>query len=158
MAALGGGMSSRLFQSVREERGKAYTVYAFQAPYRDIGYTSVYAACGRDNVAEVAHLVFEEMRSIVREGLGPGELVRVKAQLVGSIPLALETTDSRMTRIGRNMLYFDRPLALEEVTRSIEAVRNDDIVALAGEMFSFDRAAAVVLGDVEADAMALPAA
>lgn len=157
IAALGGGMSSRLFQRVREERGKAYTVYAFSAPYRDIGYTGVYAACGRDSVAEVNELVFEEMRSIVREGLGAGELERVKAQLVGGIPLSLETTDSRMSRIGRNLLYFDRPIPLEEITASIEAVTNDDIVALAAEIFSFERAAAVLLGDVDADAMALPA-
>lgn len=157
IAALGGGMSSRLFQRVREERGKAYTVYAFQAPYRDIGYTGVYAACGRDSVAEVNELIFEEMRQIVREGLGAGELERVKTQLIGSIPLSLETTDSRMSRIGRNVLYFDRPIELDEITRAIEAVTNDDMVALAAEMFSFERAAAVLLGDLEADAMALPA-
>lgn len=157
IAALGGGMSSRLFQRVREERGKAYTIYAFQAPYRDIGYTGIYAACGRDSIAEVTDLVFEEMRQIAREGLGAGELERVKAQLVGSIPLSLETTDSRMSRIGRNVLYFDRPLALAEITAEIEAVTNGDIVALARELFSFERAAAVVLGDVEGDAVALPA-
>jgi predicted Zn-dependent peptidase len=157
IAALGGGMSSRLFQRVREERGKAYTVYAFQAPYRDIGYTGVYAACGRDSVAEVGSLVFEEMRSIVREGLGAGELERVKTQLIGSIPLSLETTDSRMSRIGRNVLHYDRPIQIEEITKAIEAVTNDDMVALAGEIFSFERAAAVLLGDLEADAMALPA-
>ncbi|MFN2425706.1 MAG: M16 family metallopeptidase [Candidatus Binatia bacterium] len=157
IAALGGGMSSRLFQRIREERGKAYTVYAFQAPYRDIGYTGVYAACGRDSVAEVNELIFEEMRQIVREGLGAGELERVKTQLIGSIPLSLETTDSRMSRIGRNVLYFDRPIELDEITRAIEAVTNDDMVALAAEMFSFERAGAVLLGDLEADAMALPA-
>lgn len=158
IAALGGGMSSRLFQRVREERGKAYTVYAFQAPYRDIGYTGVYAACGRDSVAEVNELIFEEMRSIVREGLGAGELERTKTQLIGSIPLSLETTDSRMSRIGRNVLYYDRPIQLDEITKAIEAVTNDDMVSLAREMFDFERAAAVLLGDLEADAMQLPAA
>jgi predicted Zn-dependent peptidase len=157
IAALGGGMSSRLFQRVREERGKAYTVYAFQGPYRDIGYTGVYAACGRDSVAEVSGLIFDEMRSIIREGLGAGELERVKTQLIGSIPLSLETTDSRMSRIGRNVLYFDRPIEIEEITKAIEAVTNDDMLALASEIFSFDRAAAVLLGDLEADAMQLPA-
>jgi predicted Zn-dependent peptidase len=158
IAALGGGMSSRLFQRVREERGKAYTVYAFQGPYRDIGYTGVYAACGRDSVAEVSGLIFDEMRSIMKEGLGAGELERVKTQLIGSIPLSLETTDSRMSRIGRNVLYFDRPIELDEITRAIEAVTNEDMLSLASEMFSFDRAAAVLLGDLEADAMQLPAA
>jgi predicted Zn-dependent peptidase len=158
IAALGGGMSSRLFQRIREERGKAYTVYAFQGPYRDIGYTGVYAACGRDSVAEVSGLIFEEMRAIMREGLGAGELERVKTQLIGAIPLSLETTDSRMSRIGRNVLYFDRPIELDEITKSIEAVTNEDMLSLAAEMFSFDRAAAVLLGDLEADAMQLPAA
>jgi predicted Zn-dependent peptidase len=158
IAALGGGMSSRLFQRVREERGKAYTVYAFQGPYRDIGYTGVYAACGRDSVAEVSGLIFDEMRSIVKEGLGAGELERVKTQLIGSIPLSLETTDSRMSRIGRNVLYFDRPIEIEEITKAIEAVTNEDMLSLASELFSFDRAAAVLLGDLEADAMQLPAA
>ncbi|HEY2775437.1 MAG TPA: pitrilysin family protein [Candidatus Binatia bacterium] len=158
IAALGGGMSSRLFQRIREERGKAYTVYAFQAPYREIGYTGFYAACGRDSVAEVTGLIFDELRSIAREGLGAGELERVKTQLIGSIPLSLETTDSRMTRIGRNMLYYDRPIELDEITRAIEAVTNDDMVSLARELFDFERAAAVLLGDLEADAVALPAA
>ena len=157
IAALGGGMSSRLFQRVREERGKAYTVYAFQAPYRDIGYTGVYAACGRDAVAEVNELIFEEMRSIVREGLGAGELERTKTQLIGSIPLSLETTDSRMSRIGRNVLYYDRPIEIEEITKAIEAVTNEDMISLARELFDFERAAAVLLGDLEADVMALPA-
>ncbi|HYB97743.1 MAG TPA: pitrilysin family protein [Candidatus Limnocylindrales bacterium] len=157
IAALGGGMSSRLFQRIREERGKAYSIYAFQDPFHDIGYTGVYAACARESVAEVSDIIFEELRSVCRDGLGAGELDRVKNQLVGSIPLSLETTDSRMSRIGRNMLYFDRPLAIEEITRAIEAVTNDDIVALARELFSFDRAAAVLLGDVEGDLMALPA-
>lgn len=157
VAALGGGMSSRLFQRVREERGKAYSIYAFQGPYRDIGYTGVYAACGRDSVAEVNELIFEEMRSIVKEGLGAGELERVKTQLIGSIPLSLETTDSRMSRIGRNLLYYDEPIDLAEITASIEAVTNDHMVELAGEMFSFERTAAVLLGDLEADALAIPA-
>jgi predicted Zn-dependent peptidase len=157
IAALGGGMSSRLFQRVREERGKAYSVYAFQAPYRGIGYTGVYAACGKDSVSEVSGLIFDEMRSIVNEGLHAGELERVKTQLIGSIPLSLETTDSRMSRIGRNVLYYERPIEIEEITRAIEAVTNDDMVALASEMFHFERAAAVLLGDLEADALALPA-
>jgi len=156
IAALGGGMSSRLFQRIREERGKAYSIYAFQDPFHDIGYTGIYAACARDAVTEVSDIVFAELRAIAREGLAPGELDRVRTQLVGSIPLALETTDSRMSRIGRNEIYFDKPLSLEEIVRDIEAVTNDDIVALAHELFSFDRAAAVLLGDVEAGLVALP--
>lgn len=158
IGALGGGMSSRLFQRVREERGKAYTVYAFQGPYRDIGYTGIYAACGRDSVAEVGGLIFDEMRSIAREGLGAGELERVKAQLIGGIPLSLETTDSRMFRLGRNFLYHDRVIELDEIVSAIAAVTNEDMVGLAREIFSFERTAAVLLGDVEADALSLPAA
>jgi predicted Zn-dependent peptidase len=98
------------------------------------------------------------MRSIVKEGLGSGELERVKTQLIGSIPLSLETTDSRMSRLGRNLLHYDRNIEVDEVTRAIEAVTNDDMVELAGELFSFERAAAVLLGDLEADAIQLPAA
>jgi len=158
IAALGGGMSSRLFQRVREERGKAYSVYSFQDPFQDIGYTGVYAACAREAVAEVSDIVFEELRSLAATGLEPGELDRVRTQLVGSIPLSLETTDSRMSRIGRNELYFDRQVSIAEVVGAIEAVTNDDIVTLAREFFSFDRTAAVLLGDVEAGLLALPAA
>ncbi len=158
LAALGGGMSSRLFQSIREERGKAYAVYSFQSPFRDIGYTGVYAATGRDTVSEVVDMIFGELREISVEGLGAAELERTKNQLIGSIPLALECTESRMFRIARNQLYFDRPIPIAEVIAELRAVTNADVVELAREIFSFERAAMAMVGDAEASLVSLPAA
>jgi len=149
VTALGGGMSSRLFQSVREERGLAYSIYAFQSPFRDIGYTGVYAATSRENVTEVVDLILEEVSSIRHSGLTRDELERTKGQLIGSIPLSLESTESRMVRIARNQVYFGREIPVAEVVDTIRATRLEDIVELAREVFAFERLGVALLGDAE---------
>jgi len=156
IAALGGGMSSRLFQSIREEKGKAYSVYAFQGPFRDIGYTGIYAATGHESVAEVIDLALAETAAVASEGLKPEELERTKEQLIGSIPLALESTDSRMFRLARNQMYFGREVPVEDVVAKLRKVSNDDIVALATEVFAFDRLGVALLGDAEEHMVSLP--
>ena len=157
VTAIGGGMSSRLFQKIREERGLAYNVYAFQTPFHDIGYTGIYAATSREGVHEVVDATLSELRVVIGSGLAAEELERTKRQLFGSIPLALESTDSRMFRIARNQIYFDREIPLSEVVAEIEAVRAEDIVALAEEIFAFERLGVAMLGDAEEDLLRLPA-
>ncbi len=156
VAALGGGMSSRLFQTVREERGKAYSIYAFQCPFNDIGYTGVYASTVRQSVGIVTDLVFDELRNICRSGLTPEELERTKSQLIGSIPLALETTENRMLRIARDFLYFDRSVPIDELVSRIAAIDNSEIIELAREMFSFERTAVALHGDADQAMVSLP--
>jgi predicted Zn-dependent peptidase len=149
VTALGGGMSSRLFQRVREERGLAYTIYAFEHAFRDIGYTGVYAAASREHVAEVTDLVLEEISDVARNGLNAAELVRTKRQLIGSIPLLLESTESRMVRIARNQMYYGREIPVDELIRSIENVTTTDVVELARDVFAFDRLGIALLGDAQ---------
>ncbi len=157
VAALGGGMSSRLFQKIREERGKAYSVYAFQSPFHDIGYTGVYASTGRQSVAAVCELIVDELRDICQSGLNADELERTKSQLIGSIPLALETTENRMLRIARDSIYFDRSMPVDDIVSAIAAVSNNEVIELAREIFSFERAAVALHGDAEESMVSLPA-
>jgi predicted Zn-dependent peptidase len=103
-AALGGGMSSRLFRSIREERGLAYSCYSASSAYADVGSFSVYAGCQPDHLGEVAKLIGQELALVAESGLQTKELARVKGQLTGSLVLALEDTESRMSRIGKSLL------------------------------------------------------
>lgn len=156
-SALGGGMSSRLFQRVREEKGLVYSIYSFQSPFQHIGYSGVYAATVRDHVEEVMDLVTADIASIAANGLTLEELDRTKAQLIGSIPLSLESTESRMFRIARNQMEFGRHVTLDEITKAISSVTNDDIQELAEELFAFERLGVALLGDADEDLLTLPA-
>ncbi len=149
--ALGGGMSSRLFQEIRERRGKAYTVYSFLASYLDAGYVGVYVGTSPGWVREVVEVIRTELGRVVREGLGATELVRAKNQRKGNILLGLETSDNRMSRIASNEIYFGRDLPLEEVAARIDAVGNDDIMRVAARLFRPDALALTVLGDLKGD-------
>jgi predicted Zn-dependent peptidase len=151
-------MSSRLFQEVRERRGLAYSVYAFQSGFRDIGYTGVYAATSREHLTETAKVTLEEILSVARDGLEAGELERTKSHLVGSIPLSLESTENRMFRLARNQMYFGQELAVKEVVRAIESVTMTDVIELAREVFAFDRLGVALVGDADGDALPLPLA
>lgn len=146
--ALGGGMSSRLFQEIREKRGKAYTVYSFLSSYVDAGYAGVYCGTGADSAQEVIDLVRAQLAALVRDGLRPDELDRARTQMKGNLLLALETSDSRMSRIARNALYYGRDVPLDEVARSIDAVDNDAIVRVADRLFGSGDLGITVLGDL----------
>lgn len=146
---LGGGMSSRLFQEIREKRGKAYSIYSFQSLYRDVGYLGIYAGTNPDWVEEVVDLTVREMRRLARGEVSEEEVERAKNQLVGSMVLGLETSDAWMGQIARNEIYFGEAVSLEEVARGIRAVSRDDLVELAASMFLPQNMALTVLGDVE---------
>jgi len=145
--ALGGGMSSRLFQEIRERRGKAYTVYSFLSSYLDAGYFGVYVGTSAEWVREVVNVIREELARVARDGLGAAELSRVKQQMKGSMLLGLETSDSRMSRIAKNQIYFGRDVPMEEVAARIDAVPNDEILSVAQRLFRADGLALTVLGD-----------
>jgi predicted Zn-dependent peptidase len=149
--ALGGGMSSRLFQEVRERRGKAYTVYSFLSSYLDAGYAGVYVGTSPEWTREVVEVIRAEIGKATREGLTPVELQRVKNQMKGNMLLGLETSDSRMSRISKNEIYFGRDVPLDEVARAIDAVDNDAIVRVAERLFPPDGFALTVLGDLKGE-------
>ncbi len=147
--ALGGGMSSRLFQEVREKRGKVYSIYSFQSSYADCGYFGIYAGTNPEWVDEVLEITMGELKKVVREGLTAPELARAKSQLKGNLLLGLESTDSRMNRLARNEIYFRRDIPVEELQRDIEAVTNDQVIDLANTFFDRARMGLVVLGDLK---------
>src|SRR5208282_1347263 len=129
--ALGGGMSSRLFQEVREKRGRVYSIYSFMASFIDCGYFAVYAGTNPEWVDEVIEVTLGELRKVAREGLMPHELERARSQIKGNMLLGMESTDARMNRLARNEIYYRRDIPLEEVASGIEQVTNDQIVELA---------------------------
>ena len=147
--ALGGGMSSRLFQEVRERRGKAYSVYSFLPTFRDTGYLGVYVGTSAEWAREVLDVIQAELAKIARDGLGAEELARSKTQMKGGLVLGLETSDSRMSRIARNEIYFGRDVPLAEVAAGVDAVSNDDVVRVARKMFRPEALAVTVLGDLK---------
>ncbi|WP_144711126.1 pitrilysin family protein [Curtobacterium pusillum] len=152
-AVLGGGMSSRLFQEVRERRGLAYAVSSFAPAYLDNGAFGVYAGCAPDNVAGVVEIVDAEFRRMVDDGITPDELRRAKGQIEGALTLSLEDSDARMTRLGRSELgtgeFTDLATALERVDR----VTTDDVLDLARDLLTRPSITSVV-GAVQRDELA----
>ena len=135
-AALGGGMSSRLFQSVREERGLAYSVYSFVSSFADTGYTGVYVGCLPDKLRDVLEVTHEVIADVARSGLGDEELRRGRGQLRGSVVLGQEDAGSRMSRIAKGELLYGEIPSLDDIVARIDAVTPDDISALAGELLT----------------------
>jgi predicted Zn-dependent peptidase len=147
--ALGGGMSSRLFQEVREKRGRVYSIYSFLSAFLDCGYFGIYAGTSPDWVDEVIEVSLNEVAKVAREGLRNDELARAKSQLKGNMLLGMESTDSRMNRLARNEIYFRRDIPLEEIAVEIESVSNEQVIELASSCFKPDRMGLVMLGDLK---------
>lgn len=143
---LGGGISSRLFQNIREKRGLAYSVGSEQFLYRDSGLFSIYAGTSTASVPELLQLVLAEFRDLKKNPVPHEELRRAKDNLKGSLMLGLESTGSRMSHLARQFIYFKRFPTMDEIIESIEKVSAEDIVSLAGEYFQTDRIALTVLG------------
>jgi predicted Zn-dependent peptidase len=143
-SALGGGMSSRLFRSIREERGLAYSCYSAASAYADVGSFSVYAGCQPDHLGEVAKLIGQELALVAESGLAAAELARVKGQLAGSLVLALEDTESRMSRIGKTILVRKEFRSIEDELTAIRSVTAADVGALAKRLLGQRMSAAVV--------------
>jgi predicted Zn-dependent peptidase len=143
-AALGGGMSSRLFQEVRERRGLAYQVYSSTAAYADTGNLCVYAGCTPDKLGDVAGVVRGVLDDVARDGLTAAEVARGKGQLRGGLVLGLEDTSSRMSRIGKGELNHGDHLTVEQTLARIEAVTEDEVAVLAKELLRRPVAGSVV--------------
>jgi predicted Zn-dependent peptidase len=147
-AALGDSPSSRLFQEVRERRGRAYSIDSFVSAYRDAGYIGVAAGTRARWVSEVVETVLAELKRIRCEGLGARDLERAKGKLKGTLLLGLETSDQRMERLALNEMYFGRELSTDEIAARIDTVTNDRIVALAERLFVPEGCALVLLGNL----------
>ena len=135
-AALGGGMSSRLFQEIREKRGLVYTVYSFAHHYTGIGVYGIYAGTTNEKVSEVIKIIKEELNDVVKNGLREEELTRGKGALRGGLVLGLEETNSRMTRIAKGELLYGEYLSIDDAINKIDAVTENDIKSLASEIFN----------------------
>jgi predicted Zn-dependent peptidase len=145
---LGGGMSSRLFQNVREKEGLVYSIFSELNPYRDTGCLAVYAGTSRDSVNKVVESVLKEFRSLKETPVTVEELTRAKAQLKGNLMLSLESSMSRMSNLARQEMYYDRFYALDEITSRIEAVQIESVQQVAKEFFMDDQIAVTVLGNL----------
>jgi len=143
-AALGGGMSSRLFQEVREKRGLAYSVYSYASNYADTGLFGVYAGCAPAKVDDVLALVREQLVHVADHGISAEELERGKGQLRGSVVLGLEDSGSRMSRIGKADLLHGELPSIDEVLSRIDAVELDDVRGLAAQVLAATPALAIV--------------
>jgi predicted Zn-dependent peptidase len=143
---LGGGISSRLFQNIREKRGLAYAVFSGLNTFRDVGCLSVYAGTSTASAQKVVNLVSEEFRNLKSAPPNQEELQRAKDYLKGSMLLALESSTSRMSNLARQEIYFGRQFTQDEIGRQVDAVTEDDVLATAREFFNTEQAALTVLG------------
>jgi predicted Zn-dependent peptidase len=142
--ALGGGMSSRLFQEVREKRGLAYSVYSYHSQFAETGLFCVYAGTMPDRAKEVLAIVRRELEAIATDGLTDEELERSKGHLKGSLVLSLEETPSRMSRLGKSEIGLGEILSVDEVLDRIDAVTPEAAQAVAAKVFGRPRSLTVV--------------
>ncbi|MGE5573223.1 MAG: M16 family metallopeptidase [Bacteroidota bacterium] len=143
---IGGGMSSRLFQKLREDRGLVYSTYSYAASFEDVGALIVYAATSPDRVHEVEQLVREELEEAARHGVSDEELRRSREQLKSSLVLNLETTNSRMSRLGRLELFGEPLETPDQVFRKIDGVTGDDVRKVAAELLGRAEPVTVAVG------------
>jgi predicted Zn-dependent peptidase len=146
---LGGGMSSRLFQTIREERGLAYAIYSDLSPYRDTGSLCVYAGTSADKALHVVDLVMKEFNRLKTEPLPADELRRAKDQLKGNLLLSLESSVSRMSNLARQQMYFNYFFGLQEILDKVEEVTDEQVMAMANTLFQPDLVAVTLLGRLD---------
>jgi predicted Zn-dependent peptidase len=143
---LGGGMSSRLFQEVREKRGLAYSIYSFVSPYADTGCVGVYMGTTREELNEALSVILREMEDLAQRPVAEEELRSAREQIKGGLILGLESSDRLMGRRAKNELYFGRDVPVEEVIRDVEAVSADSVQRAAQEAFGLVGLTGVILG------------
>jgi predicted Zn-dependent peptidase len=146
---LGGGMSSRLFQTIREERGLAYSIYSDLSPYRDTGLLGVYAGTSSSKALQTVDLILAEFRKLKESPLGAEELTRAKDQLKGNILMGLESSNSRMANLARQEMYFHQFFTAEEVIARIDAVDADQVQTMARNLFDSKHIAVTLLGRLD---------
>jgi predicted Zn-dependent peptidase len=146
---LGGGMSSRLFQTVREERGLVYSIYSDLNPYRDTGSMCVYAGTSRESATKVVESVVAEFRNLKSTPLTDEELTRAKDQVRGNILMGLESSSSRMANLARQEMYFHNFFTVDEVIARIQEVTAAEVQAMAQRLFDSERIAVTLLGRLD---------
>jgi predicted Zn-dependent peptidase len=146
---LGGGMSSRLFQTIREERGLAYSIYSDLNPYSDTGSLCVYAGTSADKAVQVVDLVMSEFSRLKNELLSPEELRRAKDQLKGNLLLSLESSMSRMSNLARQEMYFNYFFGQQEILDKVEEVTAEQVSTMANSLFQPDLVAVTLLGRLD---------
>lgn len=149
-AALGGGMSSRLFQEIREKRGLAYSAYSYTSALADTGQFGIYVGCLPSKIDDVLKICREEVLRVITDGLTEEEIVRGKGQMRGGLVLGLEDTGSRMSRIGKGELVFDELLSVDDLLARIDAVTPEQIAEVASDVLTRPMSLAVI-GPYEED-------
>jgi predicted Zn-dependent peptidase len=145
---LGGGMSSRLFQNIRERQGLAYAIYSDLSPYRDTGCLSVYAGTSRESAGKVVQSIVSEFHKLKAQPVPDEEVRRAKDQLKGSLMLSLESSTARMSNLARQEMYFDRFYGMDELLDKIERVTTEELQQLANQFFNTESIAVTVLGNL----------
>jgi len=153
-AILGGGMASRLFQEIREKRGLVYSVYSAHNAYRSAGVFSVAASSSPKNAVEVVSLIRQELSRMAEDGVSAEELSRAKEHIKGNLLLSLESTSTRMIRLGRSELNIGRHIPTAEIAARIDAVTKEEVDGFARQLFEGDRLALTVLGPVDTQLVA----
>ena len=146
---LGGGMSSRLFQTIREERGMVYSIYSDLNPYRDTGTLCIYAGTSVGKALEVVDLILLELRKLKESLLSDEELTRAKDQVKGNILMGLESSNSRMANLARQEMYFQQFFTVDEIIARIDAVQGEQVQTMAQRLFDPDRIAITLLGRLD---------
>jgi len=144
--AFGGGMSSRLFQEVREQRGLVYSIYSYNAQYTETGSFAIYAGAAPKRIHEVLAIVRDELDRVIAEGIGEEELERGKGHLKGSLVLGLEDTSARMTRLGKSEITSGEILSIDEIISRVDAVTDADVRAVAKEVLGDSPRALALIG------------
>ena len=145
---LGGGMSSRLFQNVREKQGLVYSIFSELNPFRDVGMLSVYAGTSRESAPKVVRSIVHEFCELKKQAISQEELKRAKDQLKGSLMLSLESSTARMSNLARQEMYYDHFLSMDEIINRIQAVSAEDLLRSANELFQPELIAVTVLGNL----------
>ena len=143
---LGNSMSSRLFQEIREQNALAYSIYSYVTSYRDTGLLTIYAGTDPANALEVVRLVTRELKRIKDEGITPAEGLRIKNQIKGNMILSLESSNSHMSRIARQEIYFGKYLSIDEFIKHVEKVTPEQVQLLARQLFNREHLSLTILG------------
>ena len=146
---LGGGMSSRLFQTVREENGLAYSIYSDLSPYRDTGSLCVFAGTSADKALKLIELVMQQLKLLKDQPIDPDELRRAKDQLKGNLLLSLESSGARMSNLARQQMYFNYFFGPDEILAKVEQVTVEEVQQMAQSLFATDRVALTMLGRLD---------
>jgi predicted Zn-dependent peptidase len=143
---LGNSMSSRLFQEVREQNALAYSIYSYVTSYRDTGLLTIYAGTDPSNALEAVRLVLKELKKIKKDGITTAEETRVKNQIKGGLVLSLESSNSHMSRLARQEIYYGKYLSIDDIMKGVETVTKDQVQRLAQELFTRENIALTTLG------------